>query len=161
MAKTNNLTDFLTSEADKFRSVLGTQGTIDPQDFDDLIDDVYDKGFTDGRIGHEWIFETQDFTPAANTRVSEKSWTASSMTTIYYMVITSLGPITHTSGTLLQNTFTGDIISTKYTIYLGSTNYNVSTGAVYTISGNTAARSGSVSTSFQAGTTYRAIFIGK
>lgn len=47
MAKTNNLTDFLTSEANKFRSVLGTQGTIDPQDFDSLIDDVYTKGYND------------------------------------------------------------------------------------------------------------------
>lgn len=47
MAKNNNLTDFLTSEANKFRSVLGTQGTINPQDFDDLIDDVYTKGYND------------------------------------------------------------------------------------------------------------------
>lgn len=47
MAKNNNLTDFLTSEANKFRSVLGTSGTIDPQDFDDLIDDVYTKGYND------------------------------------------------------------------------------------------------------------------
>ena len=47
MAKTDNLTDFLTSHANKFRSVLGTSGAIDPQDFDSLIDDVYTKGYND------------------------------------------------------------------------------------------------------------------
>lgn len=47
MAKNNNVTDFLTSEANKFRSVLGTSGTINPQDFDGLIDDVYTKGYND------------------------------------------------------------------------------------------------------------------
>ena len=47
MAKTDNLTDFLTSHANKFRSVLGTSGTIDPQDFDDLVDSTYTKGYND------------------------------------------------------------------------------------------------------------------
>ncbi len=47
MAKNNNLTDFLTSLANKFRSVLGTSGTIDPQDFDDLVDSTYTKGYND------------------------------------------------------------------------------------------------------------------
>lgn len=51
MSKTNNLTDFLTSEANKFRSVLGTSGTINPQNFDDLIDDVYTKGYNDAPSG--------------------------------------------------------------------------------------------------------------
>ena len=44
MAKTNNLTDFLTSLAAKFRAKLGTSGTINPQDFEDQVDDVFDAG---------------------------------------------------------------------------------------------------------------------
>lgn len=44
MAKTNNLTDFLTSLALKFRAKLGTSGTINPQDFESKVDDVFDAG---------------------------------------------------------------------------------------------------------------------
>lgn len=44
MAKTNNLTDFLTSLAAKFRAKLGTSGTINPQDFESKVDDVFDAG---------------------------------------------------------------------------------------------------------------------
>lgn len=44
MAKTNNLTDFLTSLAAKFRAKLGTSGTINPQDFEDKVDDVFEAG---------------------------------------------------------------------------------------------------------------------
>ena len=44
MAKTNNLTDFLTSIAAKFRAKLGTSGTINPQDFESKVDDVFDAG---------------------------------------------------------------------------------------------------------------------
>ncbi len=47
MSKLNNLTDFLTSLADKFRSKLGTTGTINPQDFDSKVDEVYEKGVSD------------------------------------------------------------------------------------------------------------------
>lgn len=47
MAKNNNLGDFLTSLANKIRSKLGTTDTINPQDFDSKIDDVYDKGCED------------------------------------------------------------------------------------------------------------------
>lgn len=46
MAKTNNLTDFLTSLALKFRAKLGTSGTINPQDFESKVDDVFDAGKT-------------------------------------------------------------------------------------------------------------------
>lgn len=46
MAKTNNLTDFLTSLALKFRTKLGTSGTINPQDFESKVDDVFDAGKT-------------------------------------------------------------------------------------------------------------------
>lgn len=47
MSKLNNLTDFLTSLAGKFRSKLGTTGTINPQDFDSKVDEVYEKGASD------------------------------------------------------------------------------------------------------------------
>ena len=42
MAKNNNLGDFLKGIADKFRSRLGTADTINPQNFEDKIDAVYD-----------------------------------------------------------------------------------------------------------------------
>ena len=48
MAKNNNLTDFLKGLADKFRSVLGTSALIDPQDFEDQIQQVYNHGFSEG-----------------------------------------------------------------------------------------------------------------
>lgn len=44
MAKTNNLTDFLTSLAAKFRAKLGTLGTINPQDFEGKVDAVFEAG---------------------------------------------------------------------------------------------------------------------
>ena len=44
MAKTNNLTDFLTSLAAKFRKSLGTSGAINPQDFESKVDAVYAAG---------------------------------------------------------------------------------------------------------------------
>ena len=47
MAKNNNLTDFLTGIATKIRTVNGASGTIDPQDFEDWIDDTYTKGYND------------------------------------------------------------------------------------------------------------------
>ena len=47
MAKNNNLTDFLTNLANKFRTKLGLSSTINPQNFEGLIDDVYTKGYND------------------------------------------------------------------------------------------------------------------
>ena len=44
MAKNNNLSDFLKSLADKFRSHLGTAAKINPQDFESKVDEVYNKG---------------------------------------------------------------------------------------------------------------------
>ena len=44
MAKTNNLTDFLTSLAAKFRAKLGTSGTINPQSFESKVDAVFEAG---------------------------------------------------------------------------------------------------------------------
>lgn len=40
MAKTDNLTDFLTSLADKIREHTGDTGIINPQDFEDKIDSI-------------------------------------------------------------------------------------------------------------------------
>lgn len=44
MAKNNNLGDFLKSLADKFRSKLSTTASINPQDFEYKVDEVYNKG---------------------------------------------------------------------------------------------------------------------
>lgn len=48
MAKNDNLTDFLTGLADKLRSLLSTADPINPQEFEDKIQGVYDKGFAEG-----------------------------------------------------------------------------------------------------------------
>lgn len=47
MAKNNNLTDFLTGIANKFRSVLKTSKKINPQSFESAIDEVYEKATDD------------------------------------------------------------------------------------------------------------------
>lgn len=44
MAKNNNLGDFLKSLADKFRSKLSTTAKINPQDFENKVDEVYSQG---------------------------------------------------------------------------------------------------------------------
>ena len=49
MAKNNNLGDFLKSLADKFRSSLGTTAKINPQNFEGKVDEVYNKGFDEGK----------------------------------------------------------------------------------------------------------------
>ena len=58
MAKTNNLGDFLKGIADKFRSKLGITGTINPQNFEDKIDAVYNaaaqKAYDDFWDGFQW-----------------------------------------------------------------------------------------------------------
>ena len=61
MAKTNNLTDFLTGLADKFRSKLGGTALINPQDFESKIDEVYQKGYDDAPKGTD----TSDATATA------------------------------------------------------------------------------------------------
>lgn len=48
MAKNDNLTDFLRGIAERLRALLGTADPINPQDFEDKIQGVYDKGFSEG-----------------------------------------------------------------------------------------------------------------
>ncbi len=48
MAKNNNLGDFLIGIANKIRGLLGTTDPINPQDFEDKIQGVYDKGYSEG-----------------------------------------------------------------------------------------------------------------
>lgn len=48
MAKNDNLTDFLRGIAERLRALLGTSDLINPQDFEDKIQGVYDKGFSEG-----------------------------------------------------------------------------------------------------------------
>ena len=47
MSKTDNLTEYLTGLADKFRAVLGISTPLQVQSFEDLIDQAYAKGRTD------------------------------------------------------------------------------------------------------------------
>lgn len=88
MAKNNNLGDFLKGIANKFRSRLGTADTINPQNFEDKIDAVYNEGrkteydnFWDtfqqngGRTKYEYAFATggwtnEIFKPKYNIRVA-------------------------------------------------------------------------------------------
>lgn len=58
MAKTNNLTDFLTGLADKFRSKLGGTALINPQSFESKIDEVYQKGYDDAPKGTDTLDAT-------------------------------------------------------------------------------------------------------
>ena len=69
MAKTNNLTDFLTGLADKFRSKLGGNALINPQDFESKIDEVYQKGYADAPKG----VDTSDATATASDILSGKT----------------------------------------------------------------------------------------
>ena len=48
MAKNDNLTDFLRGLADKLRALLGTAEPLNPQEFEEKIQGVYDKGFSQG-----------------------------------------------------------------------------------------------------------------
>ena len=61
MAKTNNLTEFLTGLADKFRAKLGGTALINPQSFESKIDEVYQKGYDDAPKGTD----TSDATATA------------------------------------------------------------------------------------------------
>ena len=69
MAKTNNLTDFLTGLADKFRSKLGGTALINPQSFESKIDEVYQKGYDDAPKGTD----TSDATAKATDILSGKT----------------------------------------------------------------------------------------
>lgn len=48
MAKNDNLTDFLRGLADKLRALLDTAEPLNPQEFEEKIQGVYDKGFSQG-----------------------------------------------------------------------------------------------------------------
>lgn len=72
MAKTNNLTDFLTGLADKFRSKLGGTALINPQNFESKIDEVYQKGYDSAPQG----VDTSDATAAADDVQNGKTFYA-------------------------------------------------------------------------------------
>lgn len=99
MAKNNNLTDFLTSEANKFRSVLGTSGTINPQDFDDLIDDVYTKGYNDHVFKYDYgTFEVDaDSASYTITDIADSNGNSFTPNAILFIMYDS-SPTTHDLG---------------------------------------------------------------
>ena len=59
MAKNNNLSDFLKSLANKFRSHLGTTAKINPQDFEKKVDEVFDAGSSLG-YNEGWLSGVND-----------------------------------------------------------------------------------------------------
>lgn len=67
MAKTDNLTDFLTDVADAIRAKKGTTEPINPQDFSAEIESIESGG------GDVWGFDAIGYTPA-NTQIAE--WVA-------------------------------------------------------------------------------------
>jgi len=134
MAKNNNLTDFLTSEANKFRSVLGTQGTINPQDFDDLIDDVYDKGYNDAPSGTD----VSDTTAVASDVLSGKYFYLANGTKTQGSIL-SKSAETFTPTTTNQVITAGKYLEDDQTI-LGDANLlaeNIKAGeSIFGVSGN-------------------------
>ena len=72
MAKTNNLTDFLTGLADKLRAKLGGTALINPQSFESKIDEVYQKGYDSAPQG----VDTSDATAAADDVQNGKTFYA-------------------------------------------------------------------------------------
>lgn len=72
MAKTDNLTDFLTGLADKFRAKLGGTALINPQSFESKIDEVYQKGYDSAPQG----VDTSDATAAADDVQNGKTFYA-------------------------------------------------------------------------------------
>ena len=118
MSKRNNLTDFLTSEANKFRSILGTSQSINPQDFDDLIDDVYDKGLSDGGVERKDInFVDYDGTLLYSYTIAEAR-TLSSL------------PASPTHSGLISQGWNWTLSAIK------SVNYPIEVGALYEVSGS-------------------------
>lgn len=74
MSKSNSLTDFLTSLADKFRLVLEKSEKINPQDFEEKVTEVYNKGYeqgiSEGGGGDNWYDTFWDAFQLNGTRTS-------------------------------------------------------------------------------------------
>lgn len=60
MAKNDNLTDYLTGLADKLRGLLGQTEKMNPQSFEEKIQEVYDRGFASGGPDAESITATAE-----------------------------------------------------------------------------------------------------
>lgn len=60
MAKNDNLTDYLTGLADKLRGLLGQTERMNPQSFEEKIQEVYDRGFASGGPDAESITATAE-----------------------------------------------------------------------------------------------------
>lgn len=89
MSKLNNLTDFLTSLAGKFRSKLGTTGAINPQDFDSKVDEVYEKGKSDEYDRFWDTFQDNGNRTFYKQSFHEKYWTAENFKPKYGGTVTN------------------------------------------------------------------------
>ena len=88
MAKNNNLGDFLKSLADKFRSKLSSSDPINPQDFEDKIDAVYESG-KDAQYDEFWdAFQQNGDRTNYRYAFAGYGWTADNFKPKYDIVIT-------------------------------------------------------------------------
>ena len=62
MSKSDNLTDFLTSLANKIRSLSGENAPINPQDFEAKLDEIYSMSGSSGAlpVGREVFYYVTD-----------------------------------------------------------------------------------------------------
>lgn len=107
MAKTNNLTDFLTGLADKFRSKLGGTALINPQSFESKIDEVYQKGYDDAPKGTD----VSDTTATAADVLQGKIFygaDGTKQTGEVYVMDMLAGRITNYGGTISGGSVTND-----------------------------------------------------
>lgn len=83
MAKNNNLTDFLTSLADKMRSLLNSEEKINPQTFEDKLSEIYEKQRGDfwdcfqnfgKRKDYSYAFKNGDYGFAENVGWCKENW---------------------------------------------------------------------------------------
>lgn len=127
MSKSNNLSDFVTGLANKIRNCLGIETPLNPQNFEDLIDQVKQSGGLDTSAATALV-----------TDVLEGKTFFSGDSTIKTGTIPSRGGATHYATTEAQTiTEAGTYVSSEDTLspisVSGLSAYNIKSGATITI----------------------------
>ncbi len=104
MSKLNNLTDFLTSLADTFRSKLGTTAAINPQDFDSKVSEVYSKGKTAQHKAFWDVFQDEGKRTNYSRAFYGEGWTKENFKPCYDM------KLTNAYFTFCHSTIYGDLV---------------------------------------------------